>query len=422
MNSRASAAPAQTVALVALYASQGLSYGFFGWILIPNLTAAGVGLSDQAGLFALAGLPWLLKWVWAPALDFARIRLAGRTWAPHLVRATIALGSLAVGLSAWRLSHELVDLANIDLTALRWLWLAQNLGLTLQDVATDAHVVERVEPRARARVQAGMLWGHKAGSEIAAGVILGGLVARYSLSFALGLQATATLLVVFAPLLLANDSPAREHPRGEAEGEAEAEAERAQVHSSTGWPITSWARAILFAATCMLMDVLTSTVAGIFLVQRLAWTPAEIAETLTWAAFAGASLGFIASAKWVDLRVSLRSLRAACVALGTTTLAFAASEILWGSHVWIATLTAIQSFAMAVYATAVHAWLLGLCSTKLGATSFVGWMTLLNAPRAIAPMVAPALLDGLGFVGFFACAGAFQVVLVGTIPAIAGRR
>src|SRR5687768_15337179 len=54
--------------LAVLYVASGLPYGLVTRTVIVLYTAAKVDLG-QIGLLSLAGLPWTLKFLWAPAVD-----------------------------------------------------------------------------------------------------------------------------------------------------------------------------------------------------------------------------------------------------------------------------------------------------------------------------------------------------------------
>ncbi|MBV1858824.1 MAG: hypothetical protein KUG77_10460 [Nannocystaceae bacterium] len=61
--------------LTGLYTVQGAVFGFTTGVMVPSLAAAGVPLEQQAGVLALASLPWVLKLPVAVALDLSLIHI-----------------------------------------------------------------------------------------------------------------------------------------------------------------------------------------------------------------------------------------------------------------------------------------------------------------------------------------------------------
>ncbi len=146
-----------------LYASEGAPIGFIWWALPTLLRAADVPVDRITTLTAVVLLPWVFKFLWAPALDLLRgARWGYRSW-------IIAMQSL--------MALALVPLIWIDpVSGFEWwraLLVLHAVAAATQDVAIDALAIGVVEPEARGRLngamQAGMLIGR---SVFGGGVLL----------------------------------------------------------------------------------------------------------------------------------------------------------------------------------------------------------------------------------------------------------
>ncbi|MBC8073494.1 MAG: hypothetical protein IAG13_34555, partial [Deltaproteobacteria bacterium] len=158
----------RTSVLGGLYLVQGLVYGFGGLVLLPQLAAAGAPLTHQAGVLALAGVPWVLKLAWAPLLDARIGRWLGAGRIAAVAMATIAAGLLAIAG---------IDAPTGAVLPIATAWLVINAALSLQDVATDALAFDLLRPAERGRGVSVMLAAHHLGAEALAGAWIGAVAA-----------------------------------------------------------------------------------------------------------------------------------------------------------------------------------------------------------------------------------------------------
>ncbi len=148
-----------------LYASEGAPIGFIWWALPTLLRSADVAVDRITALSAVLLLPWVFKFLWAPALDLLR----GPRWG---YRAWIITMQSVMGLA-------LVPLVWLDpvseFDSWRTLLLIHALAAATQDVAIDALAIGAVPPNERGRLngamQAGMLLGR---SVFGGGILLVG--------------------------------------------------------------------------------------------------------------------------------------------------------------------------------------------------------------------------------------------------------
>ena len=136
-----------------LYAAEGAPIGFIWWALPTMLRTAGAPIEQITGLTALVLLPWVFKFLWAPAVDALRAPWWG-------FRAWIITAQLLMGLTLLPLLW-LDPVARFD--AWRIFLLLHAFSAATQDVAIDALAINAVPPEQRGLLngcmQAGMLGG-----------------------------------------------------------------------------------------------------------------------------------------------------------------------------------------------------------------------------------------------------------------------
>lgn len=377
--------------LGSLYLAQGIVYGFGALILVPSLAAAGVALEAQAGILALASLPWVLKLLWAPLLDRFGGTGSGRArW--FATAAMLAMAFVLVALaSRERLTAEPVMLA--------WLWLLLNTALSLQDVATDALVLDLVPPAERGLANGVLLGGHHLGAEGVGGLALGLLVAARGLQAALWGQALLMLALAGLPLLLPR-SPA---PAGAAAGSRLRDAWVHLVRRPGALTVAG------LAAVVMSANVVVSTVSYEFWVQRLGWTVEDLSTRLGPFLLVVNVLAYVATTVAVDRLGHRRSAVLGSVALGLAWIGFGLLPGQWGRTPFLLGFVVVEASATAVLTVGLHAALMDATAPAVRATHFAALMALVNLPRAAVAPFAPAVLEALGWTGLFAAAGAFQV-------------
>lgn len=182
------------VLLGALYAAQGLPYGFFTLALPVLLRDAGWSLAAIALLQFLA-LPWAIKFLWAPWLDHHGAR---RTWLLVLQGAACAL---ALTLSRLPLG--------VDSPALLVAVFAFNVMAASQDVITDGLAVRLLGERERGLANALQVGAYRLGMILGGGFLLW-LFARSSWSTTF-LCMAAMLGLTMLPVLVMRE-PARTAP------------------------------------------------------------------------------------------------------------------------------------------------------------------------------------------------------------------
>jgi MFS family permease len=381
------------------YVLQGLVYGFTAFILIPTLAQRGVSLEAQTGLLALAGLPWVLKIAWGPVVD--------GLWSTR--RSPGAIAAIATFVLAVCAAVIAVELGGeVDFAMLAFVWLALNVALALQDVATDALAFDVLEAHERGRGQAAMLLGHHLGQEAGAGVWLSGVAATHGLGAPMWIVAVVAIGLASLPLVLAKSSAPR----------TRAPVLQVAVDTLRDRRVR-WA--LVLAALVLVADVSTSALAGAFWIDRLRWRAEDfgifVAPFLLLGNIAGYGLAWVV----VDRLSHRRAAAVASAGLGACWIAFAVAEPLWGSEGFLAGFIVVQAIATALLLGGVHALLMDVLDPRVRGTQYAICTACLNLPRVWAPLVAPALLAGLGFAGVFVACGVYQVAIVVLVLAVRPR-
>ncbi len=389
--------------LGAMYVAQGLVYGFAAFILLPSLAAKGVALTEQTGIVALAGLPWVFKLLWGPVVD---TWAAGRRGPPQL--AAIAMWLVAgclVALGAWAPTPD-------HTPVLAATWLALNVALSLQDVATDATALDRIAPDDRGLANGVMLAGHHVGFEGLGGLALGAFVASRGLPSALWAMAAVIVVLSLAPMWI-DDAPAN---RASARTFAETVATLRVVLADRGaLAVAGVAAGVMFA------DVLTSALSAEFWINRLHWAVEDVAARLPWVLLPANVVGYLAAGPLAD-RMGHRRLAAyGTVVLGGSWAVFATLSPWWTSVPLMLGFVAVQALATAAMYVGVHAVLMDATAAGARATHFAVLTSLLNSPRIVAPLLAAPALAALGWSGLFVACAAVQAAWGLALVRLPGR-
>jgi len=159
---------ARVILLGSLYLAQGLPYGFFTQALPVLLRKSGMSL-PLISLANVLAAPWILKFLWAPAIDRVRAPSRGRR---RVVIIPLQLASVAV----------LASLAFAGSAELMWpLFVAVlliNLLAATQDIATDGLAVEILGPAERGLGNGLQVGAYRTGMILGGGLML--LVFAYS--------------------------------------------------------------------------------------------------------------------------------------------------------------------------------------------------------------------------------------------------
>ena len=352
------------------------------------------GVSLRAiGLTASIGLPYLLKFLWAPALDRlppGPLRRLGRRRGWLLpIQAALTLSILVMAMSDPRAHARLLVIAAIALA----------FCSASQDVVIDAWRIESFTARLQAAALGCYVWGYRIAMQVSgAGAIwLAGRLGWH------GAYASMALLSLLGPLtvLLAQREPGS--PASIAAAPEPADPFRARVvaplRDLLGRPGAAWV--IAFVLLFNLGTQLADTMAAPFY-HALGFARDQVARAIGLPALFAALAGAAASAVLVARIGGSRALiLAACVQMISIGLYLALYHAGPVGTMLLAKVT-LEGFAEALAQTTFLTYLSRLCSAEYTATQYallsslapIAWRTLGGATGFMA--------QGLGWPTFFA--------------------
>jgi PAT family beta-lactamase induction signal transducer AmpG len=313
------------------------------------MTVRGVALAT-VGLFAWLALPYSIKFVWAPALDRARLPLLGRRRGWLLVLqlavagAIAALGSLDPGRA----------LGAVAVLALALIVLSASL-----DIVTDAFRADTLRPEERAAGSAMYILGYRLGM-LAAGALALVLADRTSWQRAYLVMAGLMSIGVVATLV-AREPEAHAAPRTLREAVVE------PFRELLGRP--GIADALAFVALYRLGAILLDQLKQPFLVQ-LGFAPAEIGTINKGVGLAAMVVGGLLAGAWVP-RLGLRRALLGFGALSALVHAsFAALALTGPSTPLLVACVAADSFCAGLAIAPFDGYLMSLTRRASSATHY----------------------------------------------------
>jgi PAT family beta-lactamase induction signal transducer AmpG len=401
----------RVLAILVLGFASGLPLALTGQTLQAWLKESGVSL-QSIGLFALVGVPYTLKFLWAPLVD--RLPLPGltrwlgrrRSW---LILAQILLMAAIVALA---LSNPGQALALTALCAV-----AVAFASATQDIVIDAWRVEILEQRQLAAGAAAIVFGYRVGMLVSSA---GALYLADRFAWPLVYLAMAALLVIGTVTVFMAGEPAAQ-PRGDAERRfAEAQAWLAErphlsgplagvmawLYASIAGPFLQfisrkgWVGILLFVMLFKLGDSLAGVLATSFYLD-IGFAKTEIAEIGKLYGFGATMLGLFLGG-WLMQAVGLyRSLWICGLLQMGSNLLFAVLA-LRGHDLWFLALTVgVENLAGGMGTAVLVAYLSALCDVAYTATQYALLSSLTAVARTLLSSYAGFLAGAFGWPVFF---------------------
>ncbi len=396
-------------ALLALYLTQGLPFGFQTGGLVYYLTEHRLSLTTIGFAGALA-LPWLLKALWAPLVEGTGSARFGRR------RSWIVPLELALAVAALAMAHVVDGGTLVTVAALV---LGMNLLAATMDIAVDGLALDAARPEDLGTINAVQVIGFKLGM-IAGGGLLSAASARIGWGAAfLGMAALfaggalVALLLQEAPLA-AHEQAARSSPL------AVLRALPAALRS----PGAGWVFA--FIGTYKLGESLLDAMYKPFLLQH--FSKAQVAVWVsTWGA-AASLLGALAGWLLVRRFALFPALAiAACLRLAPDLAQW------WIAAVGVAPVSAIavtvtEHFFGGMLTPIVFAFMMSQVDRRIGATHYTLLATVEVLGKAPGAWLSGLLADALGFRAVFAIGAGLSALFllmllpVRRLPGLSGTR
>ena len=344
------------------------------------------------GLFALVGLPYSFKFVWAPALDHVRIPGLGarlgqrRSWALvaqlALVACILGLGATDPAHAPWATARLAVALAFFSAT---------------QDIAIDAYRIEVLADSEQGAGAAATQTGYRIGLLLAgAGAIALADFAPWRAVFA---ALAAVMGVGIASVLLAPSPPALARATGDDSWSALLErALVAPLRDFTLRPL--WVAILAFAMLYKFGDAVAGVMANKFYVD-LGFSGVEIASVTKVLGLAASIGGVLVGGILVAQLGIYRALALGGLLQVPSLLLFAFAARLGHDRGGLALAVGADSFSSGVAGAALVAYLSGLCRGAFTATQYALLTSLMAAGRTGLASGAGWLAAQLDWASFF---------------------
>jgi PAT family beta-lactamase induction signal transducer AmpG len=372
--------------------ASGLPLPLTAGTLMYRLSDAGLSLTE-IGLFALAGLPYSLKFLWAPAVDELGIPALTaslgqrRSW---ILAAQLGLVAAIVGLGA-------SDPAALPSVTAGWALAVAFLSAT-QDVAVDAYRIEVLEAHEQGAGAAATQTGYRLAMLCSAA---GALALSDYRSWPFVFAALAALLGVgMLGVAIGPEPPAGRAARG---GEPlAARLRRAVVDPLRDLAtLPHFAVLLAFAVLYKYGDAIAGVMATPFY-RDLGFSGVEIASASQVPGLASSIAGVVAGG-WLVARLgTIRALVWGGIAQAVTNLLFAALALAGRELPLLFAAVSVDSFAGGLASSAFVAFLSGLCRPGAAATQYAVLTSLMAAGRTGLSGGAGWLADQLGWPAFFA--------------------
>jgi PAT family beta-lactamase induction signal transducer AmpG len=366
-----------------LYFAEGFPFGVINDALPVYLRVHGLRLAD-IGLLSLVGLPWTLKFLWAPAVDLWGRR---RTWV------LACQGGLVLGF----LSVVTLDPTRVGLSL--WvLLLALALASATQDIAIDAYTIELLDrsemgPANGVRVTAYRVALIAAGGAFLAVAGLLGWPAAFVGSAAM--MGISLLLCRWLPHPPPDAEPGVASPPGASTFERAVVIPLRAFFDRPGFVVV-----MLFILTFKLGDMALGPMVRPFWVDRQ-FSPLQIGAvpgTLgVLSTILGALLGGSLTARWG----MFRALWVLGLGQAGSNLMYAAAATLPPSTPLMYAASVIESFCGGLGTAPFLAFLMAICDKRHAATQYAVLSALFGLTRVLAGAVSGWAAEHLGYAAYF---------------------
>lgn len=346
------------------------------------LTQSGISLGE-IGLFALIGIPYTIKFLWAPLMDRYVPPFLGRRRGWLLVLQVVLVASI-IALGSTHPRHD------IELVAACALLVA--LFSAMQDTVIDAYRRESLADDEQGLGASLYVWGYRVGMLVASG---GGLIlAQY-----VGFRATYTIMAIaMIPGVLTTliaPEPTDHHPMP------------ANLRLAIMGPFIDFFTQrpnafliLLFILLYKLGDTLATTMTTPFYLQ-LGYSKADIGTVVKLFGFWATILGGFAGGIGILRIGEYRALWLFGLLQALSTAGFA-----WLVHTgpiisWLAVIIAFENFTGGMGTAAFIGFMANLTNREFTATQYALLTSLMGVPRTLLAASTGYMASVLGWSGFF---------------------
>lgn len=392
-------------ALLALYFCQGLPFGFQARALPIYLREHGVSLATIGYLQALA-LPWLLKALWAPAVDrFGSARLGRRrSW----------ILPMQLGMAAAAAVGATLDPVT-ELTAVLGVVFLMNLFAATQDIAVDGLAIDLLHGEELGPGNAAQVAGYKLGMTTAGGLLV--WVSGYYGWPALFLGMALLCLAVFVLTWFIREPAPRAAP---GHGPERPRLKEILVRLWAAARLPGGLSLLLVVGTYELGETMVDVMFKPFLVDA-GFTRSQLGLWLgTWgmgASIAGSVVGGVVAARFGLFRTLVLASVLRAVSVGAE-WALTASVPTPASVIGV---SIGEHFCGGLLTTALFAFMMSRVDPRIGATHYTLLASVEVMGKAPAAFFSGVVAEALGYGGTFALGTAICVAFVGLLVLVRPR-
>lgn len=359
----------------------GLPLQLTGSLLQAWMKLSGVDLS-MIGLFALVGLPYTLKFLWAPLFDRYTPSFLGRR------RGWLLIAQLALIIA-------ILALSRIDVESSTWRLAGAAFLVTLfaasQDIVVDAYRRESLADEELGLGASLYVYGYRVGLLVAGG---GGLILATYIGFPnlYRLMAVLMLLGVITTLWAPEPPVSEGQPQSLREAVIEPFVEYFQRHQA--WLMLG------FVLLYKIGDTMAAQMTTPFYLD-LGFSTEQIGVVVKlfgfWATVLGGLLGGVLVLRWGILR----SLWVFGIFQGVSTLGFALLALMGKDITALATVIAFENLTGGMGTAAFVAYMGSLTNKRFTATQYALLSSFMGIPRVVIAAPTGYLAGMLGWAGFF---------------------
>lgn len=365
-----------------LYFAEGFPFGLIIDAFPVYFRMQGVSLKE-IGLFSLVGLPWTLKFLWAPALDLWGKR---RTWmaaCQSLIAVTLLL---------------LVSLPAGSVGPLFWaLLFALAIFSATQDIAIDAYTIELLDPKEMGAANGVRVTTYRIALIAAGGlfVALAGLISwRATFIGAALLLFVLAFLSSRAPEGVRIPSPERTAPTG------------SPIVDAVWTPLKQFGArpGFLYVALFILLfkvgDMALGPMVKPFWVDRQ-FTPVQIGIVPGTLGVASTIAGALLGGMWTSRWGIFRALWVLGIAQAASNLFYAGAASLPPSNAMMYMASVVESFCGGLGTAPFLAFLMSICDKKHAATQYALLSALFGLTRSVSGAFSGVATQNLGYATYF---------------------
>ena len=407
---------ARIVTLCAMYAAQGIPFGFVTYLLSSYLADNGYGTETIGKLTALATLPWIIKWIWGPLIDRFTYRPMGRR-RPWILFSQFFM---VITIAAMLLIPDLLK----DINMLFVLVFVHNMFASMQDVSVDALAVETLKENERGLVN-GLMYGSASGGAAFAAIVLASVKEMftethgevYGMQVAMAVQAGTLLVIMMLPLFLRERNGekllpwTKGEPMGVTPDESNISARQLLGHLKEAFSIRSAIVMVIFAVLVKIAVELHTTMSTVYFIQELGWGDSEFSATRGYIelfTLGGCFLGGFLADRVGHKKVAIVS----TILFGVSYIVFALNPQYLNNRLAISIFFDTEGALFGALSVSLFAMCMDITLPVVAATQFTAYMAMMNLSATIGKLIADFFYKNMGYNNTLLFWGVFQITII----------